>query len=62
MLLLEPIDLSGNGRCARLDPSVIGLHERRGRAGLAVRIVQKKNDIVMQSALVSLQCQRVVAT
>jgi hypothetical protein len=39
-----------------------GLKLDRPEAPAPVRIIQKEIDIVMQSALVSLQCQRVVAT
>jgi hypothetical protein len=41
------------------DSPVIGLDDGRGRGGLALRIVEKQSDIVMQCALISLQGQRI---
>ena len=61
MLLLEPVDLRGNRRRARIDPPLVGLDDGRGSHGLALWIVKKQDHIVMQPALVPLQGQRVAA-
>ena len=61
MLLLKPVDVGRNHCRAGFDPPVIGLDGRLGGGGLALQIVEKQNDIVMQCTLIALQSQRVVA-
>ncbi len=60
MLLLKPIDLGRNRRCARFDAPVIGLDDGRCPGGLADWIVKKQGNILLQRALMALQSQRIV--
>ena len=61
MLLLEPADFCRNRRRAGFHAPVIALDDRSGGRGLRLRVVEQEPDIVVQSALISFQRQRVIA-
>src|ERR1700733_1183140 len=59
MIVLQPFDVGADCGRAGLDAAMISLDVRRGRGGLAGRVVGA-NDIIMQRALIALQGQDVV--
>jgi hypothetical protein len=61
MIVLQPFDVGADRGRAGLDATVIGVDVRLGRGGLAGRVAEIANDIIMQRALVALQGQGVPA-
>ena len=61
MIVLQPADIGRNRRGPRLDAAVIGVDVRLGRRSLAFGVIQMQAHVVMQTALVALQRQRIVA-
>ncbi len=61
MGLLQPADAGRDRGGARLDAAVIGIQSWRRRDGVAGRIVEKQDGVIVQCALVLLQRQGIVA-